>query len=214
MQASHGSRVPVTSALDIPVLVLNRLWQPVNMCSGRRAVTLLFLGHAEAVCTDENQNFYTCDVEAWTRLTETGRLSGATIASVSMRLSIPSIIVLSIYDRLPKKQVKFTRENIYRRDAFTCQYCGRPFESDGLNLDHVVPRHKGGRSTWENVVTSCIPCNTRKGNKLPVEARMFPLKHPKAPSWRPLFSSAMRPHVDPAWGRFLDYKEAEVEMSA
>ena len=88
---------------------------------------------------------------------------------------VPEIIVLSMYDRLPKNEVKFTRHNVFVRDRLTCQYCGQSFEPRELNLDHVVPRDKGGNTIWENVVTSCIRCNSRKANKLPHEARMFPL---------------------------------------
>lgn len=197
------------------VLVLNRLWQPVNLCSARRAITLVFLGHAHVVGTDEEDQFFAHDVNSWLRHSG-GRRNGeskAVIRSVSRCFHVPEIIVLSIFDRLPKKQVKFTRENIYRRDNFRCQYCGDVFETKKLNLDHVVPRDKGGRSTWDNVVTSCIPCNTRKANKLPGEARMFPRSTPKAPSWRPLFSTAQRPLPCDSWGHFIDLKQSDVVLT-
>ena len=141
------------------------------------------------------------------------RADAEMIRSVSRSLRVPEIIVLSLFDRLPKKQVKFTRENIYRRDGFQCQYCSNRFEAKDLNLDHVVPRDKGGRTTWENVVCSCISCNTRKANKLPDEASMYPLRPPKAPSWRPLFSTTQRPLEHDSWGHFLDLKQSCVKLS-
>lgn len=201
------------ATLDKQVLVLNRLWQPVNTCTARRAVTLVFLGHAHVVGTDEEDYFNTHDIQSWLDYSQ-GAEATAMIRSVSRQLRIPEIIVLSIFDRLPKKQVKFTRENIYRRDGYACQYCGNRFEPKSLNLDHVLPRDKGGKTTWENVVCSCIPCNTKKANKLPKEANMFPRRQPKAPSWRPLFSTTKRPLQCDSWSHFLDLKQSQVEISA
>ena len=203
----------MNALLNRQVLVLNRLWQPVNMCSARRAITLVFLGHAHVVGTDEDDQYHAHDIASWLRLS-TGRQNGnGVVRSVSHCFRIPEIVVLSLFDRLPKKQVKFTRESIYRRDSFNCQYCGDRFESRQLNLDHVIPRDKGGRTTWENVVTSCISCNTRKANKLPGEARMFPRRKPKVPSWRPLFSATQRPLPCASWCQFIDLKESDVLLT-
>ncbi|MEZ5302252.1 MAG: HNH endonuclease [Verrucomicrobiales bacterium] len=194
--------------------MLNRLWQPVHVCSARRAFCLLFLDHAHVVHVDEAQNYMTHDIESWLEHSRTSS-DACSVHSISIRLEIPRIIVLRAYDRLPKKEVKFSRQNIFQRDKFTCQYCGRGFETKQLNLDHVIPRDKGGRTSWENVVTSCIPCNTRKANKLPAEANMFPLNRPRAPRWRPFFATG-REHrgYHESWGHFLDLKGQEVEMSA
>lgn len=193
--------------------MLNRLWQPVNMCSARRAITLLFLGHAHVVGTDEDDQYFTHDVESWIDRSTFANPEMTIVRSVSNQFRIPEIIVLSLFDRLPKKQVKFTRENIYRRDAYRCQYCENRFETKDLNLDHVIPRDKKGRTSWDNVVTSCIPCNTRKANKLPEQAHMFPRRQPKAPSWRPLFSTTQRPLPCVSWGHFIDLNESDVALT-
>lgn len=205
----------MNAILNNPVLVLNRLWQPVNICTARRAFSLLYLGHAEVVHTDGKNNFFTHDIESWMSST-----SGATqmevVRTISASFGIPAIIVLHLFDRLPKKDVKFTRQNIFERDDHECQYCGKNFESKQLNLDHVVPRDKGGKNSWENIVTSCIRCNTRKANKMPHEARMFPRKEPKAPTWRPfmcLAEKTARRKVHPSWRHFLDLNRAHVEVS-
>ncbi|MCB1097798.1 MAG: HNH endonuclease [Verrucomicrobiae bacterium] len=204
--------------LDTPVLVLNRLWQPVNTCSARRAVSLLFVGHAQVVQSGDENNFYTHDVESWIDYSETSRALGSStddfLHSVKLILKLPRIIVLSEYDRLPKKEVKFTRQNIFQRDKFTCQYCGVVFDTKKLNLDHVVPRDKGGKSSWDNLVTSCIVCNTRKSNKMPAEARMFPLRTPAAPRWRPFSTSVQNQECHESWRHFLDLSASQVEMSA
>ena len=177
----------VQSVLDRPVLVLNRLWQAVNVCTARRAFNLLYEGHAQVVATDKNDGehqFLTHDFESWRDLSERSP-EPVMIHGVSLKIRVPRVIVLSIFDRLPKKEVKFTRHNIFERDNNTCQYCGRVFDRKDLNLDHVLPRDKGGLTTWENVVCSCIRCNTRKGNKLPHEAHMQLVRKPKRPKWRP-----------------------------
>ena len=86
---------------------------------------------------------------------------------------------------MPKKEVKFTRHNIFERDHNTCQYCGKVFDRKDLNLDHVIPRDRGGPTTWENIVCSCIKCNTQKANRTPQEAGMHLIRKPKRPKWRP-----------------------------
>lgn len=202
--------------LDRQVLVLNRLWQPVNICSARRAFSLLCLGHAHVVHTDKEENFYTHDIDSWL-CESTADLNGSEVVhTVSHSYRIPAIIVLEIYDRMPKKEVKFTRQNVFARDNFTCQYCGNAFETGKLNLDHVVPRDKGGRTNWENVVCSCIRCNTRKANKLPVEAKMFPIREPGPPKWRPLFSTANKEiarFFHDSWRHFIDPCPSQVSVS-
>jgi len=104
---------------------------------------------------------------------------------VSFKIRVPRVILLVMFDRLPKKEVKFTRHNIFERDRNTCQYCGRIFERKDLNLDHVIPRDRGGPTTWENIVCSCIRCNTQKANCTPAEAGMHLVRKPKRPKWRP-----------------------------
>lgn len=202
-------------ALNHQVLVLNRLWQPVNVCSARRAFSLLFLGHAEVVQTDQEQLYATHDASSWLQVSEAHE-GPDVVRTVSRRFRIPAIIVATRYDRLPRQEVKFSRQNIYQRDDHTCQYCGVQFEPPHLNLDHVIPRRRGGKTNWENVVCSCIRCNTRKADKLPAEAQMFPLKEPRAPRWRPMFTAGRREdrnYSHESWGHFLDPCPTRVAVS-
>jgi 5-methylcytosine-specific restriction endonuclease McrA len=188
------------------VLVLNRLWQPVNICSVRRALALLFLGHAQVVGVSAGQRYATHDLDSWINGGSDGEPEDVVVRGVSTCFRVPKIIVLAVFDRLPKKEIKFTRENVFRRDGYTCQYCHVEFEPRELNLDHVVPRDKGGRTTWENVVCSCIRCNTKKANLLPKEAGMFPKQTPRAPRWRPMMGlrrEAER-HFHESWKVFLE----------
>ena len=146
--------------------MLNRLWQAVNICSARRAFSLVYAGHAQIVSSDDANNFRRTISKAGAICPRTRPIMNRSRRSRS-RSAIPRVIVLLVFDRLPKKEVKFTRHNVFERDKNTCQYCGQLFDRSDLNLDHIVPRDRGGTTTWENVVCSCIPCNTRKGNRLP-----------------------------------------------
>ena len=207
-----------STVLDHPVLVLNRLWQAVNICSVRRAFNLLLQGHAQVVHADEatgEPTFGTHDFQSWADLS-TREPEPEMIHGVSLRVRVPRVIVLLIFDRLPKKEVKFTRHNIFERDHNTCQYCGKVFDRRDLNLDHVLPREKGGLTSWENIVCSCIRCNTRKGNRLTHEAGMHLIRKPKRPKWRPFIHLTFGGQHAPqhaSWRHFVDVAYWNVELS-
>ena len=192
------------------VLVLNRLWQAVNICSVRRALTLLFEGHAEVVCA-ENGAFNTFDFSEWRNFSERFPREDESIHTIRFRIRIPKVVLLLFFDRLPHKEVKFTRHNIFERDGNTCQYCGKVFDRRDLNIDHVIPRDRGGTTVWDNVVCSCIACNTRKANRTPGEAGMKLVRKPKRPKWRP-FVQVTIPKADDSWKHFLDIAYWNVEL--
>jgi len=197
--------------LEQPVLVLNRLWQAVNTCSVRRAFTLLYAGHAQVVSQDDSNNFLTHDFESWQDFSKDNP-EPEMVKTISLSVRIPKVIVLLLFDRLPKKEVKFTRHNVFERDSNTCQYCGKIFDRTELNLDHVIPREKGGQTTWENIVCSCIPCNTKKGNKLAHDAGMHLVRKPKRPRWRPFINISVSRHYHESWKHFLDMAYWNVEL--
>jgi len=167
--------------LNTNVLVLNRSYLPIHITSVRRAFSLIYRGTARAV----NDRYETFDFESWTQIDVNGD-PGVRTPAGSIR--VPRVIVLLTYDRVPKRHVRYSRLNIFARDNFTCQYCGeRPHRSQ-LNLDHVIPRSLGGRTTWENVVCSCIDCNRRKGGRTPAQARLRLIRRPVKPSWTPMLT--------------------------
>ena len=127
-------------------------------------------------------------------------------------LMVPKIVVLSMYERVPRLEVRFSRRNVFLRDKFTCQYCTRVFPECQLNLDHVTPRDKGGRTSWENIVTSCFRCNTRKANRLPHEASMRLIRKPVRPKWRPVISLVLGNQLHEQWKDFLDVAYWNVEL--
>lgn len=201
----------MNSYLDQQVLVLNRLWQAVNVCSARRALSLLFQGQAQVVLGDQDGVFQTYSFNEWRDFSEQDP-HPESIFTISFRIRVPKVIMLLVFDRLPKQEVKFTRHNIFERDHNTCQYCGKQLDRRDLNLDHVIPRDRGGPTTWENIVCSCIPCNTRKANRTPAEAGLRLIKKPSKPKWRPFvqFTFSARAHQD--WKHFLDVAYWNVEL--
>ncbi len=159
------------------VLVLNRVYQPIHVITFRRAFCMLYQGVARAM--DRRYQLY--NFESWSQLS--AEVHDETIRTVDRIIRVPRVIVLAVYDRIPNSRVRFSRYNIYARDRNTCQYCGERMSARDLNLDHVVPRAHGGRTTWENVVCSCVPCNLRKGGRTPDAAGMHLLRRPFRPKW-------------------------------
>jgi 5-methylcytosine-specific restriction endonuclease McrA len=201
----------MSMALNHQVLVLNRLWQAVNVCSVRRALSLLFEGHAQVVHGPGDGDFRTFDFSQWRDFSAGGHPE-ETVGTISFRIRVPRVILLMVFDRLPRKEVKFTRHNIFERDKNTCQYCGIVFDRKDLNLDHVIPRDRGGPTTWENIVCSCIPCNTRKANRTPFEAGLRLIRKPKRPKWRPFVQVNFGAPMHESWKHFLDLAYWNVEL--
>jgi 5-methylcytosine-specific restriction endonuclease McrA len=160
------------------VLVLNASYEPLNVCTVRRAVVLVLKEKAELIETGSRQ-----------------------LHSESLTFPHPVVIRLVTYVRVPREggRRKITRRAVFARDSWTCQYCGR---TSHLTVDHVVPRSRGGTSIWENIVTSCAPCNRRKGNRTPHEVDMHPQRAPRAPGPTVFIRVAM-PAVPPAWQQYL-----------
>jgi 5-methylcytosine-specific restriction endonuclease McrA len=144
--------------LSKKVLVLNRNYIPLTVCTVKRAIILMFLGKAELV---ESRN-------------------GNVIRSASEAFAVPSVVRLSFFVRQPPYRVSLTRKNILKRDNFTCQYCGSTDKT--MTTDHVIPKKQGGNNSWSNLVCACQDCNNKKGDKTPEEAGMPLLRKPKEPS--------------------------------
>jgi 5-methylcytosine-specific restriction endonuclease McrA len=140
-------------------LLLNTTFEPLAIVSWRKAVTLLFLDKVEVVREYDRE-----------------------VRSVSRRMKLPAVIRLLCFVRSNRLTARFSRKNVFLRDDFTCQYCGKRFEPRQLTCDHLIPRSKGGKAEWMNMVTSCVSCNLRKGNRLPEEVEMHPRKKPSRPT--------------------------------
>jgi 5-methylcytosine-specific restriction endonuclease McrA len=175
-------RAPAT--MQMPVLVLNASYEPINICGARRALVLVLKGVAK---TEEEQ--------------------GAFLHAARMNLALPSVIRLLEYRRIPHQTRALSRKNILLRDRNTCQYCSALLPAAELTLDHVQPRSRGGMSTWENLVACCHSCNRRKGNRLLHEMDDMQLQREPRPFSLHTSRHIMRMigHSDPKWRRYLYY---------
>lgn len=163
--------------LSLPVLLLNRYFSPVSVTPARRAVVLLFGGAALALDDDGAMHDFT----RWRALPVRSR--DDRIPMVGGELRVPRVLHLVRYDRAPRVVVRLTRRNLMLRDDHQCQYCGKRPHVRELNLDHVLPRSRGGGDSWENLVVSCRLCNLRKGRRTPDEAGMVLMRRPQKPRW-------------------------------
>ena len=142
--------------INLPVLVLNQNYEPLNICRARRAVVLVYSGRAEML--EDGTGF---------------------IHSATCSFAVPSVIRLSCLIKRPRPKRKLTRLEVFSRDHYICQYCGR--EGRELTLDHIIPRYQGGEHTWENMVSACIPCNRHKAGRTPEQAGMRLIRRPAPP---------------------------------
>ncbi|MHB8900218.1 MAG: HNH endonuclease [Thermoguttaceae bacterium] len=191
--------------LQRPTLVLNRYWQPIRVATVARALVLLWNQTAQVV--DPN-DYRTYTWEDWAALRP--RDGEDFIQAVRMRLRAPEVITLVECDRGPRTTVTFSRRNLFRRDRWACQYCGKRPSSDSLTIDHVIPRSRGGVSRWENCVLACAECNRQKANRTPAEAHMRLRRKPRAPKWSPLF--AVQDHRIESWAKFISEAYWNIEL--
>ena len=189
------------------VLVLNSLYQAVQVTGVRRAFRLFYSGRARALSSD----FVAYDFVNWCDLPL--RAGDRVIHTPTRSIRIPRVIQLVQYDKLPTREVRFTRRNIFYRDRNRCQYCGRSFIQRELNLDHVVPLSRGGTSCWGNVVCACIRCNTHKGAKTPTEAGMKLIRKPRRPAGHPVLRASWLGPCPEEWRTFLDEAYWNVELA-
>jgi len=170
-----------------PVLLLNASFEPLRVINWKRALTLVFAGKVEVV-------------EEYSR----------EIHSISLAVRLPAVVRLLTLIRVRGTGVKFSRQNIYARDNYECQYCGSQPSVSELTYDHIIPRAHGGPTDWTNIVTCCITCNRRKGGKLLEQSGMH-LRHlPKKPTWQPYVTMAvgMR-HLPESWRGYLAWHNGQ-----
>jgi len=224
----------VAAVLNRPTLVLNRNWQPVGVATVARSLVKVWNDTARIVDPIDYQQYTWAD---WAKLAPVDE--ELVVQTQWMRLRVPEVVTLTRYDKLPVNAVTFSRRNVFKRDRFTCQYCGRQGRSvqnalgdngsrpnqgtslgeqtgnagpggEELTIDHVTPRAQGGVSSWDNCVLACMECNTRKADRTPQQARMKLRKPPSRPLWKPLYAShGMR--ID-SWSRFVSEAYWNVEL--
>lgn len=197
----------VAQVINRPTLVLNRNWQPVNVATVARALTMVWNRTARVV---DPSDYATYDWEDWVQLRPAE--GDDFIQAVQFRLRVPEVVTLTGYDDMPVARVTFNRRNIFRRDDYTCQYCGSKPGSEELTIDHVLPRAQGGVSRWDNCVLACVDCNMRKANRTPDQAKMRLRKRPVQPKWSPQYS-AYNLRVT-SWSAFVGEMYWNVELDS
>jgi len=169
-------------------LLLDNGYQPIKTISWQRAISMLTLGKVEVIETYDQE-----------------------IHSRFLIIKLPAVVRLVNFFRRHKQRVKFSRQNILARDRWTCQYCSEKVTTQEMTMDHVVPRAQGGKTEWENIVTCCGECNSKKADRTPQQAKMRLRKKPERPSWVPIFSIQLSGSVPEQWASYL-YWSAPLEV--
>ena len=225
LRINHSSDL-AASALSSSVLVLNRGYMAVHVINVRQALVLLCRECCEVI-DNLNGQFANYALSEWLEFSELRRmeldefgswddaamahghaamddeLDDEWIRSVRCHILAPRIVRLTDYDKYPKSVLRFNRRNLFARDHHRCQYCRRALPNNQLTLDHVLPRSRGGETSWENVVCACVHCNTAKGDRTPCEASMPLMRKPAAPQHHPLLVAKLRNPKYASWRTFL-----------
>jgi 5-methylcytosine-specific restriction endonuclease McrA len=199
----HGDAMDPTetpghrSILDQPTLVINRSWIPIRVTAVRRALGMVYRGVAWIVETDTLRPHEFCQ---W--LDRSSTALDRFVRTPRVRIAAPEVIQLVRYDKVPLREAPFSRSNLFRRDRYTCQYCGTRVAPERLSIDHVLPRSKGGKTSWENCVLACVRCNARKGDRSPRESGLGLIREPRRPTWSPYLD--LRPSEwRESWAKFV-----------
>lgn len=213
------------SVLDNRVLVLNKDWKAVDVLNVKDAIEKVFAGRALFLDTETSATFdFEAWCENWTDAIDTAKIAASrTVSSPRFSFLLPDVIVCTEYRgfgyHVSHRKPKFSRTNIYRRDRNQCGFCGKKFHTEDLTIDHIIPKSKGGKMVWENVILACVPCNSKKGNKTVEEAGMRLVRKPYKPTPEDLRRNPIERilykvgHKPPkTWGAFLSKEYWSVEL--
>ena len=181
------------------VLVLNRAYIPIQIIEWQRAMSLLIQDAARPL--DRNLDVY--DFDTWLSFSSLNE-DYPKISTIRYKIALPEIVVLRKYDKLPIRDVKYSRMSLFERDRYTCCFCNQKFPKLQLTVDHILPRSKGGTTSWMNTITSCKPCNSLKADRTPEQAHMKMHFKPKKPMWISPVSKMGDNHPCKSWLKFLD----------
>lgn len=201
------------NTLNKRALVLNKGWQAVNTINIKDAISKIYSGTAKALGKDFIAYEFDAWVQTWSDISIINKLDKEKyIFCEKYKILAPEVIILNDYNHLIRREARFSRKNIFLRDGYTCQYCGQKLPPKKLNIDHIIPSSRGGATTWENVILSCISCNTKKAARTPKEAGMKLLKKPTKPKWSAL-QSQLGTKLPDSWKSFVDSYYWNVSLS-
>jgi 5-methylcytosine-specific restriction endonuclease McrA len=182
------------------VLVLNKSWMAINTSTVRHAVSLMFAGQARGILISDNK-IQALNWEEWTNITVSEEEEA--IKTVTQKIKLPSIVVMNFCDKIPKQIIKFTQNNLWERDNFTCQYTGKKVTRQTGNIDHIIPKSLGGKTCWENCVIACKDINAQKSDKTPEQAGLKLIKKPTRPRIMPVSFFIKNKEKNLDWNWFL-----------
>jgi 5-methylcytosine-specific restriction endonuclease McrA len=185
------------SALNKPVLVLNKVWMPIRVVPTYRALVLMFANKASAV---DPETYYAYQWEEWAK--QPIQDSDNVIRTSRAEIRSPEVIVLSTYDKVFRKDMRLTKRNIYIRDGYKCQYTGKKIKESEADIDHIIPRSKGGQNTWENLVVCSKEINRMKADRTPEQAGLKLIRKPKKPDTERLLVDP-KVRVPKSWSKFI-----------
>lgn len=182
------------------MLILDKNYQPIKILTGKDAIVLLFTDKAYVL--DSSYTKYSLD--EWIEYSE--NISDEelpTIRSTNFNFIVPEVMILPHYTRkhTHNRKMKYSRPSVFKRDKYTCQYCGKTYKKNELTVDHIVPRAQGGKSSWMNITTACKPCNSKKADKTLEESGMKLLNQPRVPTWKDTLENI--PDGKSMWSNFL-----------
>lgn len=182
------------------VLVLNKSWSPIHIISWQKAMSLIYQDSASSL----DHDFVSYEFSNWIEFSNKPNTHEyPTVSTVNFKIAIPEIIVLRKYNRLPLREVKYSRETLFACYKYTCAYCGKVFEKKDLTVDHVIPRSKGGGTSFKNTVPSCKKCNFLKADRTPLEAGMKLHYKLRTPKWIGPLSHVRHGMVRKSWQKFM-----------
>lgn len=186
------------------VLVLNKGWQAIHAMSPAKAISMIYAGVATALEIQGEDYMIPLKWEEWQKLEV--KEGDPFVNTTKAKIKIPRVIILCKYDKVPIRSSRLSSANIRKRDNDTCQYCGRHGSKRKLNMDHVIPRSRGGRTSWTNLATACVKCNSYKRDRTPEEAGMKLERKPEAPKPLPLTHFIQNHYDIPEWEPFIHKK--------
>ena len=182
------------------VLILNKSWMAINTSTVRHAISLIFAGQAKGILISDNK-IHALGWDEWKNVQPTE--TEASIGTVNQKIKLPSIVVMNFCDKIPKQAIKFTQNNLWERDNFTCQYTGKKVTRQTGNIDHIIPKSLGGRTSWENCVIACKEINAQKSDKTPEQAGLKLIRKPTRPKVMPVSFFIKNKENNLDWNCFL-----------
>ena len=190
-----------SSIIKHSVLILNKYWIPINTTTPKHSFALMFSDNAKAILIEEDK-VVPLDWNDWVNVNPSEK--DCKIKTVRGYIKIPSIIVLNYYDKIPRQTIKFTQKSLWERDNFTCQYTGKKVNKTNGNIDHIIPKAQGGKTSWENCVIAHKEINAIKADRTPEQAGLKLLKKPSAPKLMPVSFYIRNKEEIEDWNLFLN----------